>query len=102
MPTLDPSGAAKYLGISKSTLQRWSKEGVVRVARKGRIVRYEEGDLQSCLDMLKGGNSEKPRATPVTRFDSGTRRSAGKSNSEQVKKTLSELRQGARKSTRRS
>lgn len=102
MSTLEPVDAAKYLGISKSTLQRWSKEGVVRVIRKGRIVRYEEGDLRSCLDKLKGGGSEKPKGTPATRYDSGTRQNVARSSSEQVKRTLAELRQGARKSTLRS
>ena len=41
---------AKMLGVDKSTLWRWEKQGYLVPVRVGRKPRYKESDIKSCLE----------------------------------------------------
>ena len=49
---LSPDQSADYMGISRRTLDRWRKAGLISCVRIGRrLIRYRRPDLD---DMMKG------------------------------------------------
>ncbi len=54
---LSEKEAQEYLGVSRSTLYRWQKEGKLKVYKLGRQRRYRQEDLDALLE---------PGSDPVT------------------------------------
>jgi len=47
---LSEKEAQEYLGVSRSTLYRWQKEGKLKVYKLGRQRRYQQEDLDALLE----------------------------------------------------
>ena len=42
--------AEDYLGVSRTTLYRWRKDGRLKAYRAGNVVRYKQEDLDAALE----------------------------------------------------
>ncbi|WP_169332222.1 helix-turn-helix domain-containing protein [Gracilimonas tropica] len=51
---LNTSEAMKYLGVSRSTLQRWRNDGTVPFRKINGSIRYTRTDLDRVLDNNRG------------------------------------------------
>ena len=51
---LSEKEAQEYLGVSRSTLYRWQKEGKLKVYKLGRQRRYRQKDLDALLEPYSG------------------------------------------------
>ncbi len=47
---LSEKEAQEYLGVSRSTLYRWQKDGKLKVYKLGRQRRYRQGDLDALVE----------------------------------------------------
>ena len=68
MVQLDTRAAAKYLGLSPSTLEKWrcwSSEGPVYY-KVGYLVRYREEDLDAWLNRQRRVSTSDPGKGPVS------------------------------------
>lgn len=67
LPTLalTPDQAAKSMNVSRSTLDRWTREGKIRCKRDGKVVLYS---IRAIQDWLDGGNTD---TVPIIATEAG-------------------------------
>jgi excisionase family DNA binding protein len=60
--------AAAYMGVSKRTLYKWTKEGRLRAYRlgKSRIRRFRKEDLDNIPELIEDGVENRELAAVVT------------------------------------